>query len=155
MAQVPPSMSPAGAGPIPKRKPMAEINVVPYIDVMLVLLVIFMITAPMLNQGIDVDLPDVNAEINQVNADDMQLVVSISKNGLYYIERGKDDPKAIALVDIQNYVSNLLKQQPRTNVLVRGDAEVPYGKVVSLMGVLQQSGAKSVGLITEAPESDK
>jgi biopolymer transport protein TolR len=132
---------------------MAEINVVPYIDVMLVLLIIFMITAPMLNQGVDVDLPNVDANPVRVEADENQLIVSISAKGLYYLERGSDDPKAMALVDIQQYVTTLLKSQPKTDVLVRGDESVPYGVVVALMGSLQNAGAVSVGLITEAPDS--
>jgi biopolymer transport protein TolR len=131
---------------------MAEINVVPYIDVMLVLLIIFMITAPMLNQGVDVDLPNVDANPVRVEADENQLIVSISAKGLYYLERGGDDPKAMALVDIQQYVAILLKSQSKTDVLVRGDESVPYGVVVALMGSLQNAGATSVGLITEAPD---
>lgn len=137
-----------------KRKPMAEINVVPYIDVMLVLLIIFMVTAPMLNQGVDVDLPNVDANPVKVEDDENQLIVSVSAKGLYYVERGRDDPKAMALVDIQKYVATLLKSQPKTNVLVRGDEAVPYGVVVSLMGSLQNAGASSVGLITEAPDPE-
>lgn len=135
-----------------KRKPMAEINVVPYIDVMLVLLIIFMVTAPMLNQGVDVDLPNVNASTVEVDDDENQLIVSVSAKGLYYLERGRDDPKAMALSDVQQYVTTLLKSQPKTQVLVRGDERVPYGVVVALMGHLQNAGASSVGLITEAPD---
>lgn len=142
-------LAPAGGA---KRKPMAEINVVPYIDVMLVLLIIFMVTAPMLNQGVDVDLPNVDASPVSVEEDENQLIVSVSKKGLYYLERGSDDPKAMALVDIQKYVATLLKSQPKTDVLVRGDESVPYGVVVALMGTLQNAGAPSVGLITEAPD---
>ncbi|CCK76711.1 TolR protein [Oleispira antarctica RB-8] len=148
MPGVSPLAPPGGA----KRKPMAEINVVPYIDVMLVLLIIFMVTAPMLNQGVDVDLPNVDASPVTVEQDENQLIVSVSAKGLYYLERGTDDPKAMALVDIQQYVTILLKSQPKTDVLVRGDEAVSYGVVVALMGSLQTAGAKSVGLITEAPD---
>lgn len=148
MPGVSPLSPPGGA----KRKPMAEINVVPYIDVMLVLLIIFMVTAPMLNQGVDVDLPNVDASPVAVEEDENQLIVSVSAKGLYYLERGSDDPKAMALVDIQQYVKTLLKSQPKTDVLVRGDENVPYGVVVALMGTLQNAGASSVGLITEAPD---
>jgi biopolymer transport protein TolR len=147
-----PGVSPLALPGATKRKPMAEINVVPYIDVMLVLLIIFMVTAPMLNQGVDVDLPNVNASPVTVEPDENQLIVSVSAKGLYYLERGSDDPKAMALVDIQQYVTILLKSQPKTDVLVRGDEAVPYGIVVALMGSLQASGASSVGLITEAPD---
>ena len=148
MPGVSPLAPPGGA----KRKPMAEINVVPYIDVMLVLLIIFMVTAPMLNQGVDVDLPNVDANPVVVEEDENQLIVSVVASGLYYIERGSDDPQAMALVDIQQYVATLLKTQPKTDVLVRGDESVPYGIVVALMGALQNAGAQSVGLITEAPD---
>ena len=147
-----PGVSPLVPSGKTKRRPMAEINVVPYIDVMLVLLIIFMVTAPMLNQGVDVDLPNVDANPVRVEDDENQLIVSITASGLYYIERGSDDPKAMALVDIQKYVATLLKSQPKTDVLVRGDENVPYGIVVALMGVLQTAGAQSVGLITEAPD---
>lgn len=147
-----PGESPLAPPGGPKRKPMAEINVVPYIDVMLVLLIIFMVTAPMLNQGVDVDLPNVDASPVKVEDDENQLIVSVSAKGLYYVERGRDEPKAMALVDVQKYVSILLKSQPRTDVLVRGDESVPYGIVVALMGALQNAGAPSVGLITEAPD---
>jgi biopolymer transport protein TolR len=147
-----PGVSPLSLPGGTKRKPMAEINVVPYIDVMLVLLIIFMVTAPMLNQGVDVDLPNVNASPVTVEPDENQLIVSVSAKGLYYLERGSEDPKAMALSDIQNYVTILLKSQPKTDVLVRGDEAVPYGIVVALMGSLQASGASSVGLITEAPD---
>jgi biopolymer transport protein TolR len=147
-----PGVSPFALPGGTKRKPMAEINVVPYIDVMLVLLIIFMVTAPMLNQGVDVDLPNVNASPVTVEPDENQLIVSVSAKGLYYLERGRDDPKAMALVDIQKYVTSLLKSQPKTDVLVRGDEAVTYGIVVALMGSLQASGASSVGLITEAPD---
>lgn len=147
-----PGVSPLALPGGTKRKPMAEINVVPYIDVMLVLLIIFMVTAPMLNQGVDVDLPNVSASPVTVEPDENQLIVSVSAKGLYYLERGSDDPKAMALVDIQKYVTTLLKSQPKTDVLVRGDEAVPYGVVVALMGSLQAAGASSVGLITEAPD---
>ncbi len=147
-----PGVSPLAPVGGTKRKPMAEINVVPYIDVMLVLLIIFMVTAPMLNQGVDVDLPNVDANPVAVAEGENQLIVSISAKGLYYLERGSDDPKAMALVDIKQYVTTLLKSQPKTDVLVRGDENVPYGVVVALMGILQTAGAPSVGLITEAPD---
>ena len=142
-------LSPNGGA---KRRPIADINVVPYIDVMLVLLIIFMVTAPMLNQGVDVDLPNVNADPVAADDDKNQLIVSVASTGLYYLERGRDDPKAMTLVDIQKYVGTLLKSQPDTNILVRGDESVSYGTVVSLMGSLQTAGASSVGLITEAPD---
>lgn len=135
-----------------KRRPIAEMNVVPYIDVMLVLLVIFMITAPILTQGVKVDLPKVASEPIKTPKNELPLIVSIKQNGQYIIERGRDEDKAANLEYVHRYVSKILKQQPQTQVLVRGDQSVAYGKVVSLMTTLQAAGAPSVGLVTEAPE---
>jgi len=135
-----------------KRRPIAEMNVVPYIDVMLVLLVIFMITAPILTQGVKVDLPKVASEPIKTPKNELPLIVSIKQNGQYIIERGRDEDQAANLEYVHRYVSKILKQQPQTQVLVRGDQSVAYGKVISLMTTLQAAGAPSVGLVTEAPE---
>ncbi|EAT11749.1 protein TolR [Bermanella marisrubri] len=135
-----------------KRRPIAEMNVVPYIDVMLVLLVIFMITAPILTQGVKVDLPKVASEPIKTPKNELPIIVSIRATGDYVIERGRDEDQAANLEYVQRYVSKILKQQPQTQVLVRGDQSVAYGKVVSLMTTLQAAGAESVGLVTEAPE---
>lgn len=131
-----------------RNKPMAEINVVPYIDVMLVLLIIFMVTAPLLTQGVKVELPQtVAAPID--DQDQEPLVVSIKADGGYYIKLGQDEEAAKPLQVITEQVSKVLRAQPKTPVLVWGDTQVPYGKVVDLMAVLQQAGAESVGLVTE------
>ena len=135
-----------------KRRPIAEMNVVPYIDVMLVLLVIFMITAPIMTQGVKVDLPKVANEPLKSPKKQEPLIVSIKKNGHYVIERGRDNNQAANLDYVHRYVSKILKQQPQTDVLVRGDKAVAYGKVIDLMTTLQSAGAASVGLVTEAPE---
>lgn len=135
-----------------KRRPIAEMNVVPYIDVMLVLLVIFMITAPILTQGVKVDLPKVASEPIKTPKNELPVIVSIRASGEYIIERGRDEDKAANLENVQRYVGKILKQQPQTQVLVRGDQAVAYGKVVSLMTTLQAAGAESVGLVTEAPD---
>ena len=133
-----------------KRKPMAEINVVPYIDVMLVLLVVFMVTAPLLHQGVSVELPRaVSAPLE--NRDREPLVGSVKADGSYYIKVGKEEELARALPEISEQAAKILKLQPQTPVLVWGDTNVPYGKVVDLMALLQQSGAESVGLVTEPP----
>ncbi len=130
-----------------KRKPMAEINVVPYIDVMLVLLIIFMVTAPLLMQGVKVDLPQApSTPMSQ--KDDEPLIVSIKKDGSYYLNLGKGD-KPQKLSKIKQQVIKVLKQKPQTPVLVWGDSNVKYGVVVSLMTELQAAGAPSVGLVTE------
>ncbi len=131
-----------------KRKPMAEINVVPYLDVMLVLLVVFMVTAPMLMQGVKVDLPQAPSTPID-NKDEEPLIVSIKPDGTYYLNIGKDQESPKSLNKITEVVAKVLRQNPKIPVLVWGDAEVRYGVVVSLMTRLQGAGAPSVGLVTE------
>lgn len=134
-----------------KRKPMADINVVPYIDVMLVLLIVFMVTAPLLMQGVKVDLPQApSAPID--NKDEEPLIVSVKADGTYYLNLGRDQKTARPLPEITETVSKVLRQKPQTPVLVWGDTAVPYGTVVSLMTELQSAGAPSVGLVTDPPE---
>lgn len=133
-----------------KKKPMAEINVVPYIDVMLVLLVVFMVTAPLLMQGVKVDLPDAPS-VTLDNKDDEPLIVSVKADGSYYLNLGKDEKKAKPLSEVKQSVAKVLRAKPGTPVLVWGDASVDYGVVVALMTQLQQAGAPSVGLVTEPP----
>lgn len=130
-----------------KRRPMAEINVVPYIDVMLVLLVIFMITAPMLTQGVDVELPNANASPIQDTENDV-LIASIDAKGSYFLDVGGEQ-ESIALSQLQDRVRKILNQNPKMSVLVRGDKNVPYGDVIGLMVALQGAGAPNVGLVTE------
>ncbi len=133
-----------------KRKPLAEINVVPYIDVMLVLLVIFMVTAPLLMQGVKVDLPQApSAPLDK--KDEEPLIVSIKKDGSYYLNLGKTQEQARPLKDIADTVAKVLRQKPDTTVLVWGDAKVEYGVIVGVMTVLQKAGAPSVGLVTDPP----
>ncbi len=134
-----------------RRKPMSDINVVPYIDVMLVLLIIFMVTAPMLTQGVKVDLPEVTSDPVHTNDNVDPLVVSIDSNGAYYLEVGADTSKPMPLEDVKGKVAKILAQTPATPVLVRGDKHVEYGSIVRLMAALQDAGAKSVGLVTENP----
>jgi biopolymer transport protein TolR len=129
---------------------MSEINVVPYIDVMLVLLIIFMVTAPMLMQGVQVELPEAPAKpIGK--QDDEPLIVSIKKDGSYYLNLGKTQQQPIGAAEISKKVAVVLKRKPQTPVLVWGDKNVPYGEVVTLMTLLQNAGAPSVGLVTETP----
>jgi biopolymer transport protein TolR len=122
---------------------MSEINVVPYIDVMLVLLVIFMITAPLLSQGVKVDLPQAATKPVDV-ADRETLVVTVDREGRYYLDDERIAPDAL-----QQKVAKLLRAQPQTPVLVRGDRRADYGQVVKLMALLSNAGAGSVGLLTE------
>ncbi|NCG05384.1 MAG: protein TolR [Gammaproteobacteria bacterium] len=129
---------------------MAEINVVPYIDVMLVLLVIFMATAPLLMQGVEVDLP--KADSSPVSDSDAEpLIVSIDAQSRLYLNLGASDDQALSMETVKQRVATVLKRNPEKVVMVWGDATVPYGDVVVLMSELQEAGAPSVGLVTEAP----
>lgn len=133
-----------------RKRPMSEINVVPYIDVMLVMLVIFMITAPLLNQGVDVDLPQADAEPME-DAQQDPLVLTIDAEGRYFLNIGGDPEQEIDADTLVLRASAVLRQRPRVSVLVRGDAAVDYGLVVAAMSLLQQAGAERVGLVTEPP----
>lgn len=139
------------SSPAPKRRPVAEINVVPYIDVMLVLLIIFMVTAPMLVQTVPVNLPEVDARPSSITPDDSTIIITVDKRGMYFIERDKESAKAMALSEVLDYSQKITSAVPHTQLMIRGDEAVPYGKVVELMGGLQQVGINNVGLITEAP----
>jgi biopolymer transport protein TolR len=134
-----------------RHKPNAEINVVPYIDVMMVLLVIFMVTAPMLTQGVSVDLPQ--AKSDPVTNDDLSdpLVISVTSTGDYYLELGENNKQPITLERIGVQVAKILQRAPDTQVLLRGDRAIEYGHIVRIMTVLQQAGANSVGLVSESP----
>ncbi|WP_421864089.1 protein TolR [Motiliproteus sp.] len=132
----------------PKRKLNAEINVVPYIDVVMVLLVVFMITAPMLTQGVDVELPKVGGE--PVDSKDKEpLIVSVDAQGQYYVDVGGDPLKPVAMDVAVERVGKILASNPAKMILVRGDKKVSYEKVVELMAALQAAGAPGVGLVTE------
>ncbi len=131
-----------------RRKLNADINVVPYIDVMMVLLVIFMITAPMMTQGVDVDLPVVGGDPVD-NRDQEPLIISVTATGEYFIDVGGDPMKAVSLQDVAERTGKILTTNPAKQVLVRGDKAVRYERVVELMARLQAVGAPSVGLVTE------
>lgn len=133
-----------------KRRLVADINVVPYIDVMLVLLIVFMITAPLLMQGVKVDLPKAPSNPLDDKAKD-PLIVSIKADGSYYVDLGNGKNLQEPLLDIVAKVAKVLAEKPDTPVLVWGDTRVDYGIVVDLMAQLQGAGAASVGLVTEAP----
>ena len=131
----------------PKRKLVAEINVVPYIDVTLVLMVIFMITAPLLMQGVKVELPSANSAPMD-STDQEPFIVSIKGDGTYWIDV-KGINKTQSLKTVKERVTKILRQKPQTPILVWGDTAVDYGSVVNLMSELQLAGAISVGLVTE------
>ena len=129
---------------------MAEINVVPYIDVMLVLLIIFMVTAPMLMQGVKVELPEANTDPVE-NQDSEPLIVSLKSDGQLFLNLGSGEDQALSLATIKQRVSVVLRRSPEKTVLIWGDKSVAYGEVVTLMAALQEAGAPSVGLVTENP----
>ena len=135
----------------PKRRLMGEINVVPYIDVMLVLLIIFMITAPLLTQGIKVELPKASAEpidaraVNNIEP----LVLSVDARGRLYLNVGATPQQPIDDATALARATAALRRAPQRVVLVKGDSAVNYGRVVSAMVMLQQAGASKVGFLTE------
>lgn len=136
-----------------RRKPMAEINMVPFIDIMMVLLVAFMITTPMLNQGVKVELPKtVNSSLSSKDQDD-PIVISINAANEYFVNLGAkpDEPKQLATV--VEVTKKVIASQPSTPVLIQGSSTVNYGEVVKLMAGLQQSGVPQVGLITAPQET--
>jgi biopolymer transport protein TolR len=139
------------------RRLMSEINVVPYIDVMLVLLIIFMITAPLLTQGIQVDLPRAGAEPldPELLKNHEPLVLSVDGGGRLYLNIGGDEDQPIDEDTVVTRAAAVLRRDPQTPVLVKGDQTVPYGRIVQAMVLLQQAGASKVGFITEPPESPR
>ncbi len=132
-----------------RKKPVAEMNVVPYIDVMLVLLVIFMVTAPMLTQGLQVELPKaVTDNLTLKNKD--PIIISIKADGSYWFKQGNSNDRRVARENISDTVQDALQKSPEAPVLVNGDHRVNYGIVVTLMARLQQAGVPNVGLLTQA-----
>jgi len=133
-----------------KRRAIAEINVVPYIDVMLVLLIIFMITAPIVQQGVKVELPKLSA--NSLPPEEQEpVILTVSKSGDYYLNIGDDLKKPVSEETITRRIALVLKQKPQTPILVRGDKDVNYGSVTTAMVLLQSAGVEKVGLMTEQP----
>ena len=139
------------AKPLRRRKLMGEINVVPYIDVMLVLLIIFMITAPLLKEGVKVDLPDAGAKPIDPDflAKHEPLILTIDARGRLYVNFGPDPDKPSSEATVSARTSALLRRDPQTPVLVKADTTVPYGTVVRAMVLLQQAGATKVGFLTD------
>ena len=137
------------ASPLQKRKLMSEINVVPYIDVMLVLLVIFMVTAPLLTQGIEVELPQANAEPIETPQDHDPLVLSVDAEGNLYINAGDNEDQPQSGEEIIRRIDVVLTEKPETPMFVKADRAVPYGNVVGAMVLLQQAGAENIGFVTD------
>lgn len=134
---------------VKRRKPMAEINVVPYIDVTLVLLIIFMITAPLLQTGVDVDLPQATAAAVE-QKDEQPVIVSIDKQGVYYIDIGEQEDEPVSADVLLYRIAAVLRQKPETQVFIRGDHTIAYGKVVTVMAALKNAGVPQVGLMTRS-----
>ena len=136
-----------------RRAPMSEINVVPYIDVMLVLLVIFMVTAPLMTQGVEVDLPNTDSKPLDDSEDD-PLVVSLDAEGRLFVNTGlANDSDAfgtrVTIFSLADQARKIVAARPDIPVYVRADESIVYGKVIEVMTVLQHAGAQSVGLITD------
>lgn len=137
------------ATPLQKRKLMGDINVVPMIDVMLVLLVVFMVTAPLLTQGIEVDLPKANARPIETAPEHEPIVISVDAAGNLYINQGDDEDQPEGGGEIIRLVSVILEANAETPVFVKADRAVPYGNVVGAMVLLQQAGANNIGFVTD------
>lgn len=138
-----------------RTKMVSDINIVPYIDVMLVLLVIFMATAPLLTQGVKVDLPEVNAlPISQEELDD-PLIITVSIDGTYSVNLGGDtNDKVISRDALSRYISKIIRTRADTPIFVRGDTKVAYGYVLDILALAQAAGAAYVNLITVPPSVD-
>lgn len=134
-----------------RRRLMAEINVVPYIDVMLVLLVIFMVTAPLITTGVKVNLPQEKAGAIASPTTE-SVVITVDEFGDYYIDIGKEKHQPASDQILFERIRTLLEYQPKTPILVRADHRVDYGRVIRAMVIAQTAGAPEVGLITAPPE---
>ena len=135
-----------------RRKPMGEINVVPYIDVTLVLLIIFMITTPMLQTGVEVDLPQAESAMVEQKEGEPPIVISIKEQGEYYINTDGQNDERIEPEVINERVALVLSKKPGTQVLISADKGVDYGTVVTVMAALKNAGVPTVGLMTKPEE---
>ncbi|AJP43404.1 biopolymer transporter ExbD [Alteromonas australica] len=136
-----------------RRRPVSEINVVPYIDVMLVLLIIFMVTAPLISQGVKVDLPKASA--NPIEQEDNPpIIASVDVKGRYYLNVGDDQESPIDKDELAAIVQAQLQKDENTPVVVKGDGQVAYNEVIQLMVLLQSAGVPSVGLMTDPVEPE-
>ncbi|HEX7380912.1 MAG TPA: protein TolR [Nevskiaceae bacterium] len=138
-----------------RRRLAAEINIVPYIDVMLVLLVIFMVTAPLLTPGVDVNLPEASA--NPLPSDEEPVTLYIDAQGQYYLDIGTHEHEPLSDDEVEQRIAAVLRNKPKTMILVRADRSVPYSFVAVGMTLLQAAGATKIGFVTEppSPPSDK
>lgn len=132
-----------------KRRLTSEINVVPYIDVMLVLLVIFMITAPLLTTGVEVDLPNARAKAVDISQEKQPIVLTVKANGQLYLNIGENPGEPLQPREVTRLAAQVLQQRPQTPVVVKGAASSDYADVVQAMVLLQKAGADTVGLLTD------
>ena len=131
-----------------RRRSMSEMNMVPFIDIMMVMLVAFMVAAPMLTQGLDVQLPKVDGKpVATAGAD--PLIISIKSSGKYYLNIKAIRNKALEEKELVRRVTSIVKEKPRTPVMINGDSRASYGKIVEVMSGLQMAGISDVGLITD------
>jgi len=136
---------------VKKRRSVSEINVVPYIDVMLVLLIIFMVTAPLLKQGVEVDLP--TAPANPLDSESPEpIVITVNKQGMMFLNIALKPDNEISEEALVRQVKAALSREPKRPVMVRGDASGPYQNVVATLVLLQQANVESVGLVTDPEE---
>ncbi|MEO8011844.1 MAG: protein TolR [Dokdonella sp.] len=134
-----------------RRKLTAEINVVPYIDVMLVLLIIFMVTAPLMNLGVDIQLPQSNA--TSIQNDKEPVVITVDKDGAYFLTIGASKREPIDAETLVNKVSAFVRQNPEVPVLIGGDERVEYGRIYQAMALLQAAGVPKVGLMSQPDQT--
>jgi biopolymer transport protein TolR len=135
------------------KRLIAEMNVVPYIDVTLVLLIIFMITAPLITQGVKVDLPNAPSEVIEPSENE-PVIVTVDAKGDVYVDLGEKPDAPVAEDVLVTRLAAVAKYRPKTDFLVRGDHGVEYGRVVEVMALMQSAGIKNVGLITEPGDSE-
>jgi biopolymer transport protein TolR len=139
------------------KRLMGEINVVPYIDVMLVLLIIFMITAPLLTEGVKVELPKAGAKPipPEMMKDTKPIILTVDEQGRLFLNYNKPEDEPLDAAKVEAEAAAVLRRAPETVVLVRGDYRVAYGEVVGAMTILQRAGADKVGFVTEPPQKKR
>jgi biopolymer transport protein TolR len=133
-----------------RQRLMSDINVVPYIDVMLVLLVIFMVTAPLVTQGVKITLPQAPSKVIPSEQSE-PIIVTVDSQGSLYVDVGENSEAAISEEMLVTRVAAIIKYRPGSQFLLRGDEVVDYGRIVRVMALIQSAGVESVGLITQTP----
>ena len=135
-----------------KRRAMAEMNVVPYIDVMLVLLIIFMVTAPMMQTGVQVDLPDADASIMESGEGELPMTISVDDKGAITLENGTDTYEEITETELTSHMKGQLGDENLRTVNIRADSNIAYKQIMRVMVAAQQAGAKKIGLVADLKE---